>query len=231
MKKINLIILFFTALFFIFTCSEPGENNSSNSKDLVPNGTYFKEFTSPGEHYWTVPENILGSITVTIVGGGGGGGCTDVATNAGGGGAGQRIVQSIELTKYKIILITVGSGGKGGEFDGLYSCDGDSGTVSKIITEFGTTTALAGSGGISGARGGFGGSVYFPGDGGNADRGGNGGTNGGGFGVGGYMNKGGSAPANSGGGGGGGGKGYDGAHSGGNGGSGYVKIVYTLDEK
>ena len=229
MKKINVIILIFAVLFFIFTCSEPAENHSFSSEDLKSYPVYSQEFTTPGDYTWKVPDNISESATATIVAGGGGGGkgyaIFFFLKRGGGGGAGQRLVENIQLTPGDVINIKVGNGGSSGS-DG-----GDS----AIITCNGNYIADGGSTGKSANidHHGSGGSGYGPGSTGNDDHGGSGGSNGAGGGTGGTSGSGSSASANSGGGGGGGGsiggiEEY--TYSGGKGGSGYIRIDYTVAE-
>ena len=242
MKNFNITILFFIVLFLLFSCSEPAENNSYNSKDLkkdpvLKDVSYSKEFTTPGNYFWVVPGNIKGNITVTIIAGGGGGGGSGYTPEmlffgGGGGGAGQMLIDigNIEVTKDEIILVTVGNGGSGAIYYGNIGGDGEN---SSITTANASYVAVAGSGGNLGYNVYKGGAGYPSGQDSSIFIGGNGGNNGRGFGQGGEGESipALSAPVNSGGGGGGSGSGRgNDMYPAGNGGSGYARIDYTVLE-
>jgi len=167
-----------------------------------------QQYTTPGNHTFTVPAGVT-SVSVVCVGGGGGGNV------GGGGGGGLRYKNGLAVTPGQAITVTVGAGG------GPRQAGGSS-SFGTFITAYGGATGPGagdggtGGGGFGGDGGGTGGAGgpwdggnYGGGGGGAAGYSGNGGTGGRGGSGGGLT--GGTAGA---GGGGGGGAGWGGAGGG-----------------
>lgn len=87
------------------------------------NGTYYREYTSPGNMTWTIPNGITSINYIIVAGGGGGGGYY----YGGGGGGGGVLYDTLNVVDGEIINISVGGGG-----DGAYGTAGGTGQNSSI---------------------------------------------------------------------------------------------------
>lgn len=159
-------------------------------------------FTSPGVHYWTVPEGVT-SLAVTVVGGGGGGG-----GDVGGGGGGGRVINSPSYAVSPGQQLTIEVAAQT-DYPQSYAHFGRDGFQSSLTGGTGgTLTAMGGNGGRGRSNGGgAGANVGWNGGGGSYD------YNGGNAGQGGFA----------------GGNAYPGRSAGGGGGSGGVGSSATVN--
>ena len=194
-------------------------------------------FTSAGQHTFTVPTNVT-DVHFVLIGGGGGGATSTQSSNGvsggGGGGGGLSWRNSYSVIPGDVLYITVGSAGSGGSAAGQNDNTAGGDSYIRLTSHSGTIIGRAGGGGKGeynnpnivqnggtdySSTYGVGGANSGGGTGGRGGRGQNGHAGGGGGGAGGYSGAGGqgndgsssstvNAPAGGGGGGSGSKNGY-----------------------
>jgi len=119
--------------------------------------SYYSTFIIGGQYTWTKPQNCR-YIRIICQGGGGGGGCGGGATDTpypGGDGGGAGGFSDVILNADSVsntVTVTVGDGGRGGQYGGANDSAGQNRGVSGAASSFGNhLSALGGIGGRGGS--------------------------------------------------------------------------------